>query len=610
MPIRRLPEVWPLRLSASGGLTDERTSPTLPDGLSPVRAWMFAAVDMGVVLNRSFILWRGFVGALLLFTLLVGPAGQSLAAHQNAKPAPKPVRGGTLVEGLLVDPDQLLPNFSGQLYAQLVQQTLFAPLFYSDNKGNIQPGLATVVPTVKNGGISADGRTYTFHMRKGLRWSDGTPLTARDIDFSWRLWTNPKLNLTPYSTLGIDRIGATTISADGLGITFTLVQPWAPFLADWTDALQPLPAHTMSLLNPATLANSGFALVPNVNSGPFTLQEVRHGDRIIVARNSFYYQKAQGYPYLDSIVFRTVSGQNAMLSALRSHVIDTAWLLPITSLATLQHMPGVNAVPAPSANWEAAVINRRRPILQDVRVRQALAYGLNRGAEVKQGWHGFATLIGSDQPPSSSVYTSKVGPYPYDPGRAGQLLDAAGWKLGSDGFRRKGGKILSLTYSTTFNNPWRQLDESQALSDYEALGIQLIIRNYPAGYFAQTVLPSGDFDLAEYVFSNNLDPDDTATFGSRFTPPAGSNFGAYSNVTFDQLAGQEVTTVDPANRAALFQRAEQLLHDDVAALWLYSPDNLGAANTRVNNYLPAPFSGDTWNAWAWWVTPPKGAAKH
>ncbi|MGH2387890.1 MAG: peptide ABC transporter substrate-binding protein [Chloroflexota bacterium] len=557
-------------------------------------------------MSQSFVFWRAFVRALFLFALLGGPAARSLAVGADAaKPAPHPVRGGTLVEGLLVDPDQLLPNFSGQIYAETVQQTLFAPLFYSDDKGNIQPGLATVVPTVKNGGISADGRTYTFHLRKGLRWSDGTALTARDIDFSWRLWTNPKVNLTPYSTLGIDRIGAATISADGLSISFTLVQPYAPFLADWTDALQPLPAHTMSLIKPTALANSGFASVPNVNSGPFTLQEVRHGDRIIVARNSFYYQKAKGYPYLDSIVFRTISGLDPMLSALRSHVVDTAWLLPITSLDALRHMTGVQPVPVRSANWEAALINRRRPILQDARVRQALTYGLNRGAEVLAGWHGLATLIGSDQPPTSSVYAPDVAPYPYDQARAGRLLDAAGWKLGADGFRRKHGKILSLTYSTTFNNPWRQLDEAQALSDYEALGIQLIIRNYPAAYFAQTVLPSGNFDLAEYVFSNSLDPDDTATFGSRFTPPAGSNYGAYSNATFDQLAGQEVTTVDPAARAVIFHRMQKLLHDDVAALWLYSPDNLGAANTRLHNYLPAPFSQDTWNSWEWWVTPPK-----
>jgi len=559
-------------------------------------------------LRRKLILGRVFALCLALVALVGGPIERGNAAGHGAASTP-PIRGGVLVEGLLVDPDQLLPNFSSQIYAQIVQQTLFAPLFYSDNKGVIQPGLASVVPTQQNGGISADGRVYTFHLRKGLRWSDGTPLTARDIDFSWRLWTDPKLDLAPYSTLGIDRVQATTISSDGLSISFTLVQPYAPFLSDWTDALQPLPEHTLSLIKPAGLANSGFALVPNVNSGPFTLQEVRQGDRIIVVRNPLYYQKNLGYPYLDSIVFRTIPNQNAMLSALRAHVVDVAWLLPITSLSAVGHMPRVHAIPVPSANWEAALINMRRPVLQDVRVRQALSYGLNRQAEVGSGWHGLAALIGSDQTPTSSITASDPGPYPYNPARAAQLLDAAGWKLSPDGFRRKRGQILSITYSTTFNNPWRQLDEAQALSDYEALGIQLVIRNYPPAYFAQTVLPTGNFDLAEYVFTNALDPDDTAVFGSHFTYPAGSNYGAYDSPAFDQLAGQEVSTVDPIQRTTIFQRMRQILHDDAAALWLYSPDNLGAVSTRVHNYEPGPYNQDTWNAWQWWVTPPVATGK-
>ena len=93
-----------------------------------------------------------------------------------------------------------------------MQQTLFAPLFYSDDEGHIQPGLARVVPTIANGGISADGRTYTFHLRSGLKWSDGAALTARDVDYSWRLWINSKLSPAPFSTIGIDRVGATTIA--------------------------------------------------------------------------------------------------------------------------------------------------------------------------------------------------------------------------------------------------------------------------------------------------------------------------------------------------------------------------------------------------------------
>src|ERR1035437_5704652 len=129
------------------------------------------------------------------------------------------IAGGTLVEAIQESPDQLLPNFSGRLYALAVQQALFAPLLYSDASGTIRPGLAREVPTVANGGISADGRAYTFHLRRGLRWSDGAPLTARDVDFSWRLWASAKLSPPATSVLGIDRIGGVAISADGLSIT-------------------------------------------------------------------------------------------------------------------------------------------------------------------------------------------------------------------------------------------------------------------------------------------------------------------------------------------------------------------------------------------------------
>jgi peptide/nickel transport system substrate-binding protein len=559
--------------------------------------------------------------ALLFSLCLLCPLALSVQPGDAAAPIVTPTRGGTLVDGLLEDPDHLLPNFSRRFYTLLVQQVLFAPLFYSDDHGVIQPGLASAVPSVQNGGISSDGRTYTFHLRRGLRWSDGTALTARDVDFSWRLWTNPRLASSISSTLGFDHIGGTTISSDGLTIIFHLVQPYAPFVAAWTDAPGPLPAHTLGLIKPQNVADSGFALAPNVNSGPFTLSptrdgagspqpEVRKGDRIVVVRNRFYYRTGEGYPYLDSIVFRIIHSQAELLSALRKHTVDVAWLLPISDLDLLRRIPGIKVLPLRDGNWEAAIINLRRPLFQDVRVRQALQYGLDRGAEIRNVWHGMASPIGSDQPPSSPVYAATVKPYPYNPVLAGRLLDQAGWRLRADGFRHKGKAILSMTYSTTFNNPWRQADEAEALNSYERLGIQVVIRNYPAGVFLGQILPRGTFDLAEYVFNNSLDPDDTATFGTRFTYPLGVNYGAYSNPAFDRLAGQELTTVDPVRRADVFHQMQQLLHDDAPDIWLYSPYDLAVASTRVHNYQPGPFSQDTWNAWQWFISKPAPKTTH
>jgi peptide/nickel transport system substrate-binding protein len=135
----------------------------------------------------------------------------------------------------------------------------------------------------------------------------------------------------------------------------------------------------------------------------------------------------------------------------------------------------------------------------------------------------------------------------------------------------------------------------------------VVIRNYPPDVVYDTILPSGNFDLAETVYSNTLDPDDSANFSSRLTYPLGLNYGDYKNPVFDHLAGEELTTVDPAKRTALFWQMQQVLHTTVPAIWLYSPNDLAIAGTNVQNYQPSPFSQDTWNAWEWSISTPAAA---
>lgn len=131
-----------------------------------------------------------------------------------------------------------MPNTDFIAFSILVQEAIFAPIFYSDDRGALHPGLAASIPTVANGGISRDGLTYTFRLRPGLLWSDGAPLDARDVDYSWRIWTDKKLIVN--STAGFDHIRSAQVSPDHLGITFHLTAPYAPFLAVWVDQVMPL----------------------------------------------------------------------------------------------------------------------------------------------------------------------------------------------------------------------------------------------------------------------------------------------------------------------------------------------------------------------------------
>jgi serine/threonine protein kinase len=162
----------------------------------------------------------------------------------NGPTTPIAVRGGTWIDEIPGDPESLIPN-SGSVgnFSGLVDQALYLPLFYGDAQGFIHPGAATEVPKLQNGGISPDATTWTFHLKPHLVWSDGAPYDARDVDFTWQLWTNSKFGAA--SLLGLNLISSADVSADALSITFHLKQPYAPFLALWIDGAQAPCPHTI-----------------------------------------------------------------------------------------------------------------------------------------------------------------------------------------------------------------------------------------------------------------------------------------------------------------------------------------------------------------------------
>jgi len=536
-----------------------------------------------------------WLGTLLMLVSACG-APSTPSSTSNAG---KPVYGGTLIDALYEQPDSMIPNGSSgpETFALMAQAAVWTPLFYGDNHLQIHPGLASVVPTVQNGGITDNGLTYTFHLRPGLKWSDGQPLTAHDVDFSWRLWMNPKF--TPSSTLGFDHIKSADVLNDTT-IVFHLTQPFAPFLSVWTDYPAPLPEHIFGKMDPSKILSSEQNLVPSVSSGPFTVVSNTKGADIICKRNPYYYQK--GLPYLNEVDFKTIPDLNTVLTALQSGSVDTAWFLSITAYNTLNGgIPGYKFYPgAPvNINYEAVYPNLRNPILADVKVRQAIYEGIDRNTLIQTVWHGLAKPTTSDYP--STWADAHIPPPPYSPTAAAQLLQQDGWIMGSDGYRHKNGQILELRYSTTANNQWRSEDEQIIQSDLKQIGIKIDIKNYPADTFFGTVLPQGNFDLAEYENSLGYDPDDKVNVGCHYTPPQGFNVGHYCNPQVDALLTQSEANPDPAVRAPLLKQEQQIILNDAAIIYLYSPPDLAEYRATVHNYMPAPTgNSETWNIWEWW----------
>jgi ABC-type transport system substrate-binding protein/serine/threonine protein kinase len=583
----------------------EPTMPVHPKARRVSRTMAVVLIGLAVLVVAGGIL--GSVSLLARFGVIGTHSGASTAA----------VRGGTWTDEFFADPDSLIPN-NGDLYSisGMIDQALYLPLFYSDAQGYMYPGAATVVPSLQNRGISADANTWTFHLKPHLAWSDGAPYDARDVDFTWKLWANPKFGIP--SPLGLTLISSTEVSADHLSITFHLTQPYAPFLALWVDGVQaPLPAHHFSQVAPETIFNSPDNFNPQVVSGPFMMAESLPSDHYTLVRNPRYYRAGEGLPYLDKVIFRvgTVgANEDSLLKDLQSSTIDSAWFLDPEKVQQYQRLPHYTLISTPtSADFEAIYFNFHNKILAShPEVRQAMAMAIDHQALIHEARHGLAQDLCTDHGTALHPGFDTYAYCPrFDTVAANKLLDDNGWVKGPEGVRAKGGQRLEFEYSTTTIGGWRDATEAIVQRNFMAIGIKLDIQNYlKAAFFGPflsggrasppTGAIAGRYDIAEWDNNWIYDPDDSYLLACDQFPPQGQNYTFYCNHALDTLYGQELASLDPGVRGVIFYHIHQIYLTEIPFIVLFSPTNLAIVHKGTHNYQISPFEGGTINIWEWW----------
>ena len=553
---------------------------------------------------RGLTIAFSLLTVLMLFLSACAPQGSTPTNNNNTG---QPHKGGTWIDDLYEPVKSLIPNGVSETFADLVDQSLYLPLFYGDAQGHINPGLASEIPTVANGDVSSDLKTWTIKIRPGVTWNDGQPLDARDVDFTWKLWDNPKFGAA--STVGFNLITSATVSSDNLSITFHLSQPFEAFVPTWTDALAaPLPAHHFSGMAPDQVLKSADNLNPSVTSGPFMMSESKPGDHFTVVRNPKYYLASQGYPYLDKIVYRLIPSQDTILKDFQSNSITSAYFLDVTKVPAYKALANYHVVSNPNAsNFEAMYFNLTNPVLKNKEVRQAMAYAIDYNSLIQTARRGQAVPLCTDHGKAYVPGYQANAPCPsYDVAKANSILDAAGWVKGADGVRAKAGQRLEFKYSTTANNAWRAADEEILQSDFNAVGIKLDIQNYSADTYFGTVLPQGKFDIGEFENSWTYDADDSSAFACNQIPSSANSFGGgnyaqYCNKQLDALFQQELSTTDVNARQAVFNQEHQIYLTDYPFITLYGPTDISVAKNTVHNYLPGPEgAAETVNVWQWW----------
>jgi peptide/nickel transport system substrate-binding protein len=589
-----------------------------------------AIVLIGGTLLGSIILLAE--GALLGSTiLLAGGAllGSTVLITSSRRTATivSPIRGGTWTYGLLGDVPSLIPNGTNYKNAAVVDQALYLPLFYGDAQGVIHAGAATEVPTIQNGGVSADATTWTFHLRPGLVWSDGQPYDARDVDFTWRLWAVPKFGAA--SILGLNLIRSTEVSADHLSITFHLKQPFAPFLANlWVDGIfAPLPAHHFSTMDPEQILKSSENLNPKVTSGPFMMSGSVPGDYYTLVRNPKYYLTWQGLPYLDKVVFdviEVVTGSDLVLKQLQEGSLDaTGQHIDPQNFQAMQHLKDYSLVYPPTQNsFEALYFNFHNTVLSNhPEVRQAMAMAVDQQTIIAEALKGIGTPICTDHPSAYHPGFDPNAPCPlYNLEAANKLLDDHGWVRGPDGVRAKDDHRLEFEYSTALatkasRQSFRPDIQSIVQRDFGRIGIKLHIQNYPGITFfgsflnegkasPRTGAVAGRYDIAEYTAWLYYDADDSSLFACNQFPSATNNFSGlntcfYCNPALDKLFAQEQATIDPWVRQQIFTQIHQIYLTQFPFIVLCGLTEFALAHKRTHNYLPGPYT-DTYNIAEWW----------
>jgi len=538
---------------------------------------------------------RTMAATLLALAIALSGAGctkvsnQTVATSRHAWTQP-----GHLLIGTPEEPDNLNPMFAHSDATDQIDALIFAPVFRYDPRGEFVPELVTEIPSYGNGGISRDSKTIVLHWRRGVKWSDGAPLTARDLRFTWRAVMN-KRNATKL-TFGWDDIASIDLPDDYTAVVH-LKRPNADVLGIFGggggSAYPPLPEHLLGAL--PDLNRAPFNAHP-ISSGPWLLSAWNHGSSFEFAPNPQYWR---GAPKLEALTVKIVPNADTLVEQLQTHEIDVIQNVAETAVARLASIEGIATQRHLIASWRRLAIDCGKPALADVRVRLALAEAIDWDRMNATIYHGYNLRATSDIPPDSWA-APHIPLYPHDVAGATRLLDAAGWRLGPNGVRAKNGEPFALTISST-NAPGNEQAEVAMQQELKAIGVALSIKNYPGSLlFAQNgPLYGGKYDLEWSIETNGPDPDNQGLWSADFLPPHGANTSFLRDPLLTKLSDEAIRTFDRKKRKALYQREEERIHALVPVVFFYWERTTTAYNSDLHNYKPAEYITDFWNSWEW-----------
>lgn len=481
------------------------------------------------------------------------------------------------------DVNTLNPHLGHSASVANLSEMTMAWLIKWDEHNQPYPELATEVPTKTNGGVSKDGLTITYHLRKGVTWSDGEPFDADDVVFS----TSVVNNLANNESGRFDQI-ARVEEPDKFTVVYHLKKPYSPatvaFFSSCCANPSLLPKHLLAKY--ANINSVPYNALP-VGIGPFKFERWDHGKQVVLVANSLYWR---GRPKLDKIVYKVVPDRDALLAQLQSNEVDMWYQFSGAYLNRIAALPAYTIVRQPSYAYNHLDFNLKHRLVADPVVRQALRLALNRQEIVDEVEQGIGIVQDSVTPVKAPYYVN-MGVTPYDPEKANALLDRAGWKRGTDGIRAKNGVKLVLAVASRVGTP--DIDRQLAFvqKDWKQIGVALTMHHYPAAQMFAPAKQGGIvygnmWDVTIFAWAADPIGDYSGTYGCNSFPPVGENTVRWCNKTaqgaMDALVGHYETTERIADLKIMMHEFVKDVPSIVSSLRI----DLYAYNRDLKNYHP------------------------
>ncbi|MBW2591071.1 MAG: hypothetical protein JRD71_10210 [Deltaproteobacteria bacterium] len=513
---------------------------------------------------------------LIFFFTFIMMSPQAGAEQKNdGKPD-----GGTLNYGEYGRPSTLDPITSNDMISMRIVELIFNGLVGINEKQEIVPELA------ERWEISEDGKYYTFYLRQDVMWhpkegEEPAPFTADDVIFTYNIMMHPK-TITAMK-VRYEFIESVT-KMDDYTLQFTLKRPILNALAKFSFKVIPQhgPANTEFLSR-----EDPFVQKP-IGTGPYLLKNITADREVILVANEDYFK---GRPHIDKFAARPFADQNIMSQALLFNAIDMIVLVNHRDIPQIQGDKRYILQPYNALSYSFFGYNIRNPLLADKRVRKAFTYAVNRQEMLDSFFQGQGTIISGPFAPGSWAYNLDVQPLDFDPQKAIELLNEAGFVKGDDGIMVKDGQKLSLTLKVPIAK------ESEAVKR-----VVLAFKNYLnkigvdiEGEFKEwlswkeDVFLNHDFDIifASWVFDDSADI--SSLFHSAEIGPWKNNFGAYSNPDIDSLIVESKLTLDHEKRRTINRKLHAIIADESPYTFLWTLTNYAAFNKKLRHVAIHPY---------------------